>query len=55
MTQKLAFEGHIVHISESSSNEHIKQDWCESRWNYFNIKYLEPIFYTPTKLAPTSL
>ena len=28
-----AFEAHIVHISESSSNEHIMQDWCESRGN----------------------
>ena len=25
-----ALEAHIVHISRSSSNEHIKQDWCES-------------------------
>ena len=25
-----AFEAHIIYISESSSNEHIKQDWCES-------------------------
>ena len=29
-----AFDAHIEHISESSSNEHIKQDWCESRGNF---------------------
>ena len=28
-----AFEAHIVHLSQSSSNEHIKQDRCESRGN----------------------
>ena len=27
-------EAHILHISESSSIEHIKQDWCESRGNF---------------------
>ena len=39
---------HIVHISESSPNEHIKQDWCESRgkfltklWNTWILIYLE--------------
>ena len=31
-----AFETHIAHISESSSTEHIKQDWCESRGNFFH-------------------
>ena len=29
-----AFEAHTVHISESSFNEHIKQDWCESRGKF---------------------
>ena len=29
-----AVGAHIVHIFESSSNEHIKQDWCESRGNF---------------------
>ena len=33
-----AFEAHILHISEGSSNAHIKQDWCESRPN-FSKKY----------------
>ena len=28
-----SFETHVVHIYESSSNELIKQDWCESRGN----------------------
>ena len=28
------FEAHILHISESSTNEHKKQDWCESRVNF---------------------
>ena len=28
------FGAHIVHISENSSNEHIKQYWCESRGNF---------------------
>ena len=37
---KKAFEAHIVHISESSFNEHIKQDWCESRGNFLT-KYLK--------------
>ena len=26
-----AFEAHVLLISESSSNQHIKRDWCESR------------------------
>ena len=30
-----AFETHIVHLSESSSNRHIEQDWCESRGKFF--------------------
>ena len=29
-----AFKAHIVRILGSSSNEHIKQDWCESRGNF---------------------
>ena len=33
-----ASESHIVHTSESSSKEHIKQDWCASRGN-FATKY----------------
>ena len=60
----------FVHISESSSNEHIKQDWCESKGTFLTkqsqtliFTYLKaqtsgslgPIFYTPTKVAPTSL
>ena len=64
-----AFEAHILHISESSSNVHIKQDWCESRPN-FSTKYSKAwiftlleaqnlglwcLFYTPTKVAPMSL
>ena len=62
-----------IHISESSSNEHIKQDWCESRGNFstksqkpefwlfwrpkmaLKVWLLELIFYTPTKVTPTSL
>ena len=59
-----ASEAHVVHISESSSNEHIKQDYCEPRatfWTKYSktwiLPYLEaqnfcppgPIFYTPTK------
>ena len=32
--KKLPFEAYIVHISISSSNEHIKQDWCKSRGNF---------------------
>ena len=32
-TKNLAFEADIVHFSESSSNEHIKQDWCEPSGN----------------------
>ena len=46
-----AFEAHIVHISESSSNEHIKQDWCESRGNLLTKLskiLIWFIFYTPT-------
>ena len=31
-----AFEAHIVYISESSSNDHIKQDWCESGGKLFD-------------------
>ena len=31
-----ALEAHIVHISENSFNERVKQDWCESRSNFFN-------------------
>ena len=30
-TQNGPFEAHIWHISESSSTEQIKKDWCESR------------------------
>ena len=33
-----AFDAHILHISESSSNAHTKKDWCESRPN-FSTKY----------------
>ena len=32
-----ASEAHIVHISESSYNEHIKQDWYESRGSFTKI------------------
>ena len=32
-TKNWASEAHTAHISESSSNEHIKQDWWESRGN----------------------
>ena len=35
MAKNWAFMAHIVHISESRSNEHIKQDWCESRGSIF--------------------
>ena len=58
MAQKLALESHIIHIYESSSNEHIEQDRCESRILNFNSfggpKWpknlcLYGIFYTPTK------
>ena len=34
-SQNWAFEAHIVHISESSSNHYRKQDWCEFRGNCF--------------------
>ena len=32
-TKNWASDAHTAHISESSSNEHIKQDWWESRGN----------------------
>ena len=32
-----AFEAHVVHISESNSIEHTKQDWCEFRGKHFII------------------
>ena len=34
MPKDRAFDAHIVYIFESSSNEHIKQEWCESRGNF---------------------
>ena len=39
-----AFEDHIVHISESSSNEHIKQEWCESKGNVLLQNIRKPEF-----------
>ena len=30
-----AFEAHNFHISASSFNGHIKQDWCESRGSFY--------------------
>ena len=34
-----AFGAHILHIYESSSNAHIKQDWCESRQNVWKPEF----------------
>ena len=65
-----AFEAHVVHISESSSNEHIKQDYCEPRATFWTkylktwiLPYLEaqnfwppgPIFLHTYKIVPMSL
>ena len=43
--QNWAFDAHIVHISESSSNEHIKQVSCESSGN-FSRKYAKTYILT---------
>ena len=32
-------EGHILHTSKSNSNEYVKQDWCESSGNFWQISY----------------
>ena len=40
-----AFEAHIVHIYESSFNEHIKQDWCKSRGNFLT-NYSKNLIFT---------
>ena len=39
------FGAHIVHISESSPNGHIKQDWSESTGNFFR-KYSKTLIMT---------
>ena len=39
------FAAHIFHISENSSNKHIKQDWCESRANFLT-KYSKTCILT---------
>ena len=41
-----ALEAHIVHICESSSNDHNKQDWCKSRGNFLT-KYFKTWILTP--------
>ena len=58
---KLDVEAHIVHISESTSNEHLKQNWCEPEGTFLqnsrkpefllicrpkNLGRWGPIFYT---------
>ena len=63
-----SFEAHIVHISESSSNEQRKQDWCEMiqrklfnkiyvnlNFDSFGDKKWSKKFGSPTTVAPMSL
>ena len=45
MAPNWIFGTHTVHIYESSPNEHIKQDWCESRGKFLT-KYSKIWFLT---------